>query len=63
MAKYKWLEQCRDFPKIVAVFNGDMLSYFEKQLLAYYRGENKYPPVVCWAEGTLSTECFIDMCS
>jgi len=60
---YGELEQCKDFDKLKAVFDDDMLNYYEQQLESYLNGSGERPAVVCWWEGEMDTEEFIEMCS
>lgn len=60
---YRELEQCRDFDKLKTVFSDDMLKYFEMQLEEYLNGSNEWTAIVCWWEGEMDTEEFIEMCS
>ena len=60
---YGELEQCKDFGKLKAVFDSDMLGYFERQLERYLNGSDERPAVVCWWDGAMSTEEFISQCS
>jgi hypothetical protein len=60
---YGELEQCKDFDKLKAVFDGDMLNYFEKQLESYLNGSEERPAVACWWEGAMSLGEFINQCS
>ncbi len=60
---YRELEQCNDFSKLKAVFDDDMLGYFEKQLESYLKGSEERPTVVCWWAGAMSTSEFIEQCS
>ncbi|WP_024344838.1 hypothetical protein [Lacrimispora indolis] len=57
---YRELEQCGDFDKLKTVFDDDMLGYFERQLEEYINGSEEHPAVVCWWEGTMNTEEFIN---
>lgn len=59
---YRELEQCKDFDKLKAVFDDDMLGYFERQLRGYLNGSEERPTIVCWWEGMMSTDEFIEMC-
>lgn len=59
---YGELEQCRDFDKLKVVFGNDMLGYFERQLEDYIDGSEERPAVVCWWEGTMSTEELVSQC-
>ena len=61
--RYRELEQCEDFDKLKAVFDSDMLGYFERQLESYLNGSKERPAVVCWWSGTMSTADFINQCS
>lgn len=56
---YGELERCNDFNKLSAVFDDDMLKYFQKQLVDYLNGSDEHPVVVCWWEGIVDTEEFI----
>ena len=58
---YGELEQCKDFDKLKAVFDDDMLGYFEKQLESYLKGSEERPAIVCWWEGAMSTEELLEM--
>ncbi|MDR1550740.1 MAG: hypothetical protein LBT06_19450 [Hungatella sp.] len=60
---YGELEQCKDFGKLKAVFDDDMLGYFEGQLQSYLNGSEDRPAVVSWWEGAISTDEFITQCS
>lgn len=60
---YRELEQCEDFDKLKAIFDDDMLGYFERQLECYLNGSEGRPAVVCWWGGALSTAEFINQCS
>lgn len=60
---YRELEQCRDFDKLKSVFGDDMLKYFEKQLEEYMDGSEERSTIVCWWEGMMDTEEFINQCS
>ncbi|WP_395546776.1 MULTISPECIES: hypothetical protein [unclassified Lacrimispora] len=60
---YGELEQCKDFDKLKVVFDDDMLRYFEGQLKGYLNGSEERPTIVCWWEGMMSTDDFIEMCS
>jgi len=60
---YGELEQCKDFGKLKAVFDSDMLGYFERQLERYLNGSDERPAVACWWDGAMSTEEFISQCS
>lgn len=60
---YGELEQCKDFDKLKAIFDDDMLEYFEGQLESYLSGSEERPEVACWWEGMMSTDDFIEMCS
>jgi len=60
---YGELEQCKDFDNLRAVFDDDMLNYYEKQLECYLNGSEERPVVACWWEGTMSTGEFINQCS
>jgi len=60
---YGELEQCKDFDKLKAVFDNDMLGYCERQLEVYLSGSEERSAVVCWWEGMMSTDDFIEMCS
>ena len=60
---YGELEQCKDFDKLKAVFDDNMLNYYEKQLEDYINGSEDRPAVVCWWSGTMSTSEFINQCS
>lgn len=60
---YRELEQCEDFDKLKAVFDDDILEYFERQLEDYLNGSLDRPAVVCWWSGTMSTGEFIEQCS
>lgn len=60
---YGELEQCKDFGKLKAVFDDNMLNYYEKQLEDYINGSEDRPAVVCWWEGAMSTNDFIEQCS
>lgn len=62
-----WLEGCQDYPRFQAAFNKNMLDYFEKELDEYCRRGNvtvdyveHAPRIVCWYEGMISTDEFID---
>lgn len=57
---YRELEQCRDFDKLKMAFDDDMLGYFERQLGNYLEGSKEHPAVVCWWEGAMSTNEFIN---
>lgn len=57
---FRELEQCKDFDELKAVFDDDMLNYFEKQLENYLNGSEERPAVACWWEGAMSTEYFTD---
>ncbi|SEU09222.1 hypothetical protein SAMN05443270_3072 [Lacrimispora sphenoides] len=59
--EYRELEQCEDFDKLEAVFDDNMLNYYEKQLEGYLSGSEERPVVACWWEGAMSTEDFIEM--
>lgn len=59
---YGELEQCKDFDKLKAAFDDDMLVYFESQLERYLNGSEDRPAVVCWWEGAMSTNDFIEKC-
>ncbi|WP_303872013.1 hypothetical protein [Acetobacterium wieringae] len=58
---YRELEQCEDFDKLKAVFDDDVLNYYEKQLESYLSGSEERPAVVCWWEGMMSTDDFTEM--
>lgn len=60
---YGELEKCKDFNKLKAVFDDDMLNYYEKQLEDYINGSEDRPAVVCWWEGAMSTGEFIEQCT
>lgn len=60
---YVELEQCKDFDKLKAAFDDDMLDYYEKQIEDYLNGSEVRSAVACWWEGVLSTEEFISQCS
>lgn len=60
---YGELEQCKDFDKLKAVFDDDILRYFEGQLRGYINGSEERPTIACWWEGMMSTDDFIEMCS
>lgn len=60
---YGELEQCKDFNKLKAVFDDDMLGYFKRQLESYLNGSDERPAVACWWDGAMSTEEFISQCS
>ncbi|MGL6216424.1 MAG: hypothetical protein ACRC36_00200 [Lacrimispora sphenoides] len=60
---YGELEQCKDFCKLKAVFDDDMLGYVERQLVSYLNGSDERPAVVCWWSGTMSTDEFIEQCT
>ncbi|SEU28766.1 hypothetical protein SAMN05443270_4612 [Lacrimispora sphenoides] len=57
---YRELEQCKDFDKLKAVFDDDMLGYFERQLESYLNGSRVMSGAACWYEGMITTEAFID---
>ena len=58
--RYGELEQCRDFEKLKAAFDNDVLAYFEQQLEEYMNGSEERPAVVCWWEGMIGTEELIN---
>lgn len=58
---YRELEQCKDFDNLRAVFDDDMLVYFEKQIEDYINGSEDRPAVACWWEGMMNTEELIEM--
>lgn len=60
---YGELEQCKDFDKLKAAFDDDMLNYYEQQLESYLNGSDERPAVVCWWSGTMSTDEFIEQCT
>lgn len=60
---YRELEQCKDFDKLKAVFDDDMLKYFGEQLRGYLNGSEERPAVVCWWAGAMSTDEFIEQCT
>lgn len=60
---YGELEQCKDFDKLKAAFDGDMLNYFRKQLEDYLNSSEDRPAVACWWEGAMSTDEFIEQCT
>ena len=60
---YRELEQCKDFDKLKAVFDDDMLNYFGKQLEKYLSGSEDRPAIVCWWENTMDTVELISQCS
>lgn len=53
---YGELEQCKDFDKLKAAFDDDMLGYFGRQLEEYLNGSGERPTIVCWWEGMMDTE-------
>jgi hypothetical protein len=61
--RYGELEQCKDFDKLKAAFDGDMLGYFERQLERYLNGSEDRSAVVCWWAGAMSTDEFIEQCT
>jgi predicted translin family RNA/ssDNA-binding protein len=61
------LRSCRDYRKLENVFDRELQEYFEAQLLKYlYSKETtvesleRVPLVICWCEGMLTTEEFIN---
>lgn len=61
--RYGELEQCKDFDKLIAVFDDDMLGYFKRQLERYLNGSKDRPAVVCWWEGMMDIDDFIEQCT
>ncbi len=60
---YRELEQCKDFDRLKTVFDDYMLGYFERQLRGYLNGSEDRPAVVCWWEGAMCTDEFIEQCT
>jgi hypothetical protein len=58
---FRELEQCEDFDKLKEVFDDNILGYFEKQLERYLNRSEERPAIVCWWEGAMSTENFLEM--
>lgn len=57
---YGELERCKDFDKLKAVYDDDILKYFEKRLGQYLNGSGVMSGVACWYEGMMTTEEFIE---
>jgi hypothetical protein len=64
---YLEMERCKDYPIIRKFFCEDTLNLFEEQLKQYLKMKEiteeylqRIPPVVCWYEGMIATEEFIE---
>jgi len=64
---YLEMERCKDYPIIRNFFCENTLNLFEEQLRQYLKMEEiteeylqRVPPVVCWYEGMIATEEFIE---
>jgi hypothetical protein len=60
---YGELGRCKEFNKLAAVFDDEMLKYFQKQIEDYLEGSDERPAVVCWYTDLMDTDELIRQCS